>query len=463
MTQPIAPAGPSAAAPADSGSSLPGLQLRPGLLARGGLYIAIAAILNLAVIALLIQRRLDGPFEQFIYIYFLITSSVAIINLLIFLTLLIIRRKREWLADIEEHQWPSLTVIVPCHNEEAFIAATLRSLLQIDYPDLQVIVVDDGSTDQTAAIVRQFTPRVQLLQQAKAGKAAALNRGIASLGSDLVLLVDADCLFPPESLRLAVRYLLRQGDDAVGGHLRVANQSCFLGRLQDLEYGGIVMRRYFNRYALNLSRTQDIIPGALGLFRSAVLRAAGPLASDLLAEDVDLTARLVEQGRLLGCCPYLHGATVVPETLPALIIQRKRWVQGYLQVTLRQLRRFAQIDNRSRLAALAMLHRTLVLPFNTALSIVTIVVFCLRGWPLILPISLGAMLFPFSVQGLTRFLRADFTLLLAYNYFYGLFLFGWQMIHQLSHILRPSPHWQPYRRLRPATRVRHPIRPAARG
>jgi cellulose synthase/poly-beta-1,6-N-acetylglucosamine synthase-like glycosyltransferase len=417
---------------------------------RDVLYGALALAVHLAIILFIIERRQASGLCAFVFALFVLTTASGLLRFLVFLALVVRRRHRRWLAPLGSGEWPSVTVLVPCHNEEAVIATTLTSLLQLSYPRFEVVVIDDGSTDATAAIAAGFGPRVRLIRQAKAGKAAALNRGIASLHSDLALLVDADCVFPRHTLKLAVRYLVQQGDDAIGGHLSVANGTTLLGQLQNLEYGGILVQRFFTRYSLNLQRTQDVIPGALGLFRTAALRRAGPLSTGLLAEDVDLTARLVQQGCFLAYCPYLVCATVVPETLGSLRIQRRRWVQGYLQVVLQQLLHWPSLTARARFAALAMAQKALAWPSMFLLSLAYIAANVAAGHPAILWLSLVAMPFPLSVQGWVRFRQVRLRTLLLFAYGYSQVIVVWKLMHQLRLLVDPRPTWQPYRRLRSA-------------
>jgi cellulose synthase/poly-beta-1,6-N-acetylglucosamine synthase-like glycosyltransferase len=409
------------------------------------LYGALALAVHLAIILFIIERRQASGLCALVFALFVLSTASGLLRFLVFLALVVRRRHRRWLAPLGPGQWPSVTVLVPCHNEQA-----LTSLLQLSYPRLEVVVIDDGSTDATAAIVAGFGPRVRLIRQAKAGKAAALNRGIASLQSELALLVDADCVFPRHTLKLAVRYLLQQGDDAIGGHLAVANGETLLGQLQNLEYGGILLQRFFTRYSLNLQRTQDVIPGALGLFRTAALRRAGPLSTALLAEDVDLTARLVQQGCFLAYCPYLVCATVVPETLRSLRIQRRRWVQGYLQVVLQQLLHWPSLTPRARLAALAMAQKAVAWPCMFLLSLAYLGANVAAGHPAILWLSLVAMPFPLSFQGWARFRQAPLRTLLLFAYGYSQVIVVWKLMHQLRLLVEPRPTWQPYRRLRSA-------------
>ena len=398
-----------------------------------------------ALILLIIQRRDLSGLDQFVFLYLIAHFTVDLVRLLAGLAIFV-RRGAPRLADLNEGEWPPLSVVIPCHNEAEVIADTIRSLQAVDYPDLRIIVVDDGSSDDTAAIAAACAPPPRVLRQRAAGKAAALNAGLAEVRTPLTLLVDADCLFPRDGLRDAVRHLFGEEEDALGGHLSVVNRDNWITQLQHLEYGDIALRHFLWRFELNLSHTQDVIPGALGLFRTSALRAAGPLSSRHLAEDVALTARLVEHGRRLAFSPYLQAATVVPDALATLRIQRRRWVRGYTQVAIQQLGRLPRIPNRARLAALAMALKTVRWPFDFTLSLVYGLHAWSQGQPSVLLLSLLAMLFPLSLSGMSRFLRSDRRTLLVFTYGYGMLLLGWRVWDQLTLLITPNPRWEPYRR-----------------
>ncbi|MEB3156280.1 MAG: glycosyltransferase family 2 protein, partial [Cyanobacteriota bacterium] len=398
--------------------------------------------LHLALLTLIVQRRDLSDLDQFVFLYLLLNLSLDAMHLLAIMVMISVRGAPR-LAEVKEGEWPPISVVIPCHNEAEVIADTLNSLQAVDYPDLRVIVVDDGSSDDTAAIAIACGSRPRVLRQPAAGKAAALNAGIATVTTPLTLLVDADCLFPRQGLRDAVRHLLGENEDALGGQLAVANNTSWITRFQHLEYGDIALRHFLWRFALNLTHTQDVIPGALGLFRTSALRAAGPLSCRHLAEDVALTARLVEQGRRLAFSPYLHAATVVPESLRSLRIQRRRWVRGYTQVVVQQLCRLPRLPGRAQVAALAMAIKTVRWPLDFALSLVYGVHAWMQGQPAVLLLSVLAMLLPFSLSGLSRFARSDRRTLLVFTYGYGMLLLGWRIWDQLTPRITPHPRWEP--------------------
>jgi cellulose synthase/poly-beta-1,6-N-acetylglucosamine synthase-like glycosyltransferase/peptidoglycan/xylan/chitin deacetylase (PgdA/CDA1 family) len=236
------------------------------------------------------------------------------------------RRRRKWSDD---HPVPGVSVIVPAYNEEAGIEASVRSLAQSDLDDVEVIVVDDGSTDDTARrVVDLDLPGVRLIRQVNSGKAAALNRGIEAASHEIVVLVDGDSVMAPDALRLLVRPFADDRVGAVAGSVGVANPSGLIGRLQQLEYAyGCVMERRM----LDVIRAIGIIPGAAGAFRKTALADVGGVPRETITEDADLTMLIGAAGWEVTLAADARAFTEVPETWRALWKQRYRWTFGILQ------------------------------------------------------------------------------------------------------------------------------------
>ncbi|MEO3745019.1 bifunctional polysaccharide deacetylase/glycosyltransferase family 2 protein [Plantactinospora sp. B5E13] len=222
-----------------------------------------------------------------------------------------------------------VTVVVPAYNESANIAATVRSLVASDYPALDVIVVDDGSTDGTADIVeRMRLPGVRVVRQANAGKPAALNTGIRYARTEFLVLVDGDTVFQPDTVYRLVQGFVDPSVGAISGNTKVANRRRLLGRWQHLEY---VIGFNLDRRMYDVLRCMPTIPGAIGAFRREALRDAGGVPADTLAEDTDLTMAVLRAGWRV---PYEGRAiawTEAPATLRQLWRQRYRWCYGTLQ------------------------------------------------------------------------------------------------------------------------------------
>ncbi|RKR90437.1 cellulose synthase/poly-beta-1,6-N-acetylglucosamine synthase-like glycosyltransferase [Micromonospora pisi] len=222
-----------------------------------------------------------------------------------------------------------VSVIVPAYNEAANIAATVRSLVTSDYPALEVIVVDDGSSDDTAGIVERLgLPGVRVIRQANAGKPAALNTGIRAARADLVVLVDGDTVFQPDTIHRLVQDFADPGVGAISGNTKVANRRRLLGRWQHLEY---VIGFNLDRRMYDVLRCMPTIPGAIGAFRRQVLVDVGGVPADTLAEDTDLTMAVLRAGWKVTYEESAIAWTEAPSSLRQLWRQRYRWCYGTMQ------------------------------------------------------------------------------------------------------------------------------------
>lgn len=221
-----------------------------------------------------------------------------------------------------------VSVIVPAYNESAGIEAAVRSLLASDHP-VEIVVVDDGSTDGTADLVESLRlPSVRVIRQANAGKPAALNTGIAAASYDLLVMVDGDTVFEPDAVRRLVQPFADPGVGAVSGNAKVINRQGLLGRWQHIEY---VVGFNLDRRLFDLAECMPTVPGAVGAFRRDALVRTGGVSDDTLAEDTDLTMTLCRAGWRAVYQEDAIAWTEAPASLGALWRQRYRWCYGTLQ------------------------------------------------------------------------------------------------------------------------------------
>jgi cellulose synthase/poly-beta-1,6-N-acetylglucosamine synthase-like glycosyltransferase/peptidoglycan/xylan/chitin deacetylase (PgdA/CDA1 family) len=222
-----------------------------------------------------------------------------------------------------------VSIVVPAYNEAANIAATVRSLIANDYPDLEVIVVDDGSTDDTAAVVRRLRiPEVRVISQPNAGKPGALNTGIAYARGEYVILVDGDTVFNPDAVGRILQPFRDPTVGAVSGNTKVANRRGLLGRWQHLEY---VMGFNLDRRMFEVAECMPTVPGAIGAFRRATLADVGGVPAATLAEDTDLTMSVLRAGWRVIYEESAIAWTEAPSSLRQLWRQRYRWCFGTMQ------------------------------------------------------------------------------------------------------------------------------------
>ena len=226
---------------------------------------------------------------------------------------------------------PSVSVIIPAFNEERVIAQSVTRVLASDYPGLQVIVVDDGSKDATSAVVRDTfagDPRVQLLTLVNGGKAAALNRALKDATGEVLIALDADTQFEPETIAKLARWFADPKLGAVAGDARVGNRVNLVTRWQAVEY---ITAQNLERRALAGFDAMTVVPGAVGAWRRAALDAVGGYPEDTLAEDQDLTIAIQRAGWRVTYDPRAVAWTEAPESFKALAKQRYRWAFGTLQ------------------------------------------------------------------------------------------------------------------------------------
>ena len=241
---------------------------------------------------------------------------------------------------------PPVAVLVPAYNEIVGIEAAVRSLAESDYPELEIAVVDDGSDDGTPeAVERLALPRVRVLRKENGGKASALNVGIASTTAPVVVMVDGDTLFEPDTIRRLVQPLADERVGAVSGNTKVGNRRGLLGRWQHIEY---VTGFNLDRRMYEVLQCTPTVPGAIGAFRRDVLAEVGGVSDDTLAEDTDLTLAIGRTGRRVVYAEDARAWTEAPASLASLWRQRYRWSYGTMQAVWKHKRALLTRDPRQR-------------------------------------------------------------------------------------------------------------------
>lgn len=301
---------------------------------------------------------------------------------------------------------PTVSVVVPAYEESVVIENCVRSVLRSEHPALEIVCVDDGSSDDTFARMERLAaehPQVRALRQDNAGKGAALNTGIAAARGDILVLVDADGLFRPDTVTRLLRGFRDERVGAVCGNDRPVNLDRVLTRLLSLisHVGTGLMRR-----ALDVLGCLPIVSGNIGAFRRDVLDRVGPLHTDTLGEDLELTWRVARAGYRVTFAPDALVYAESPSTLRGLWRQRVRWARGLLQVT--SMHRSMVGNPRYGAFGMYLLYNTaaqVVAPFVQVLAMIALVVLVLVdgpswapaswwGWVLLLglPLSLALLL-----------------------------------------------------------------------
>jgi peptidoglycan-N-acetylglucosamine deacetylase len=278
---------------------------------------------------------LVASFWQFIVLVFFLGDVLMTGRLLLVGVLAIFDRVRgSTLEPGAEAYRPAVAVLVPAYNEEKVIERTVRAVLRSKYPRLRALVIDDGSTDATAEVVRRAfaaeiaAGKVALLTKANAGKAAALNHGLEHVTEEIFVGIDADTVVAAEAIARLVEHFLDPAVAAVAGNTKVGNRVNIWTRWQALEY---ITSQNFERRALDVFGAVSVVPGALGAWRTAAVRAAGGYQVDTVAEDADLTMSLLERGHRVLYDDRALAFTEAPISAGGLMRQRFRWSFGILQ------------------------------------------------------------------------------------------------------------------------------------
>lgn len=244
-----------------------------------------------------------------------------------------VRRERgRPVGPLPMHETPRVSVLIPAYNESARIAATVEACLALEYPDLEVVVVDDGSTDGTSDVVMPYVEdgRVRLVRKLRnEGKAMALNDAIACLTGELMLVVDADACPEPQALRHMVPHFESARVAAVTGNPRVVERGTVLTKLQVVEFTSIIslLRRAQRVWGRILT-----VSGVVSMFRVSAVVHVGLFSPDMATEDIDLTWKLQMHFYDVRYEPAAKVWMRVPTTLRALVHQRRRWALGLAQV-----------------------------------------------------------------------------------------------------------------------------------
>jgi cellulose synthase/poly-beta-1,6-N-acetylglucosamine synthase-like glycosyltransferase/peptidoglycan/xylan/chitin deacetylase (PgdA/CDA1 family)/spore germination protein YaaH len=256
-----------------------------------------------------------------------------------------LRRHRTEMATGESAFCPAIAVLVPAYNEEKVIVRTVRSVLESTYPNLHIVVIDDGSEDRTYEVAReQFADeiasgRVTVLRQENGGKAKALNYGLQFVTEDIFVGIDADTLIANDAIAYLVPHFQDVRVGAMAGNAKVGNRVNLWTRWQALEY---ITSQNFDRRALNTFSAVCVVPGAIGAWRTEAVRHAGGYKTDTVAEDADLTMALLQDGYKVEYEDRALAYTEAPTTANSLMRQRFRWSFGILQAVWKHRSAFAR-------------------------------------------------------------------------------------------------------------------------
>lgn len=250
----------------------------------------------------------------------------------IFLIIFSAKQKRKYKLQITDQNYrPSVSVVIAAYNEERVICKTVDSILQSDYEDFEIIIVNDGSTDDTSKVIQEVfgkNKRIQLINKPNGGKASAINIGFKKANGEIIVALDADTLIAPNAISLMVRHFTEERVAAVSGNIKVGNLKNLLTLWQYVEY---IIGFNLERRAFAELNCITVVPGAIGAWRKDAVIAVGFFKEDTLAEDTDITLTLLKMGYKITFEEKAYAYTESPEDIKSLIKQRYRWSYGTLQ------------------------------------------------------------------------------------------------------------------------------------
>jgi cellulose synthase/poly-beta-1,6-N-acetylglucosamine synthase-like glycosyltransferase/peptidoglycan/xylan/chitin deacetylase (PgdA/CDA1 family)/spore germination protein YaaH len=291
---------------------------------------------NSGVLGSLYNLLIEGYFYSNWFLLYLFMSAIFLaVGRVVLIGVLAVRQysenKKLNRAIIDPALLRPVSIIVPGYNEEVTAIKTIQSLLKTEYPSFEIIFVDDGSKDKTYELVNNaygHHPLVKVLTKPNGGKASALNFGISHARSEFVVCIDADTQLKNDAVYHLMTYFTDDEIGAVAGTVKVGNETNMITRWQSIEY---ITAQNMDRRAFDLINSITVVPGAIGAFRKSAIYKAGGFTYDTLAEDCDLTMRILKRGYVVKNCAEAIAYTEAPETLNGLLKQRFRWSFGVMQ------------------------------------------------------------------------------------------------------------------------------------
>ena len=228
---------------------------------------------------------------------------------------------------------PKVSFILPAWNEEVGIINTIKSILNSNYKNFELIIVNDGSSDRTGRRVSLFIKNYQgsiplrYIKKRNGGKSSAINLGIKQAQGDIIITSDADCALDVEAIGNMVKYFIDKKVMAVAGNVRVGNNAKIIGAIQKLEY---IYGFYFKR-ADSLLNSVYIVGGAAAAYRKSVFKRLGGFDTEIITEDIEYSTRILNAGYKIRYAADAVFYTEAPSDVNSLIKQRLRWKYGRLK------------------------------------------------------------------------------------------------------------------------------------
>ena len=295
---------------------------------------------------------LPYEFQQFWIIFWwslIILTATNQLALIILLVYAKVQRDKSVISELknksEEKELPLVSIIVPCFDEENVIVDNIQSLLTVEYSNIEIIAVDDGSKDNTYKILEENYSdheNVSIFSKPNGGKASALNYGVIHAKGEIIVCVDADTVIEKDSISYLVKHFSDPKVAAVAGNVKIGNQVNTLTSFQEYEY---LVQQNFDKFVMSSINSISVVPGALGAWRKSIIDELGWYDQDTLVEDADLTLKVIKNGYIIIYEPKAMCYTECPEDWRSFFKQRNRWQLGTLQVLFKHKKILFNIQN----------------------------------------------------------------------------------------------------------------------
>lgn len=263
-------------------------------------------------------------------IIYLAYMFIAMYSFFFFLLIYLRNKKNLYDYPVSRKEY-SISAVIPAYNEQDTVVETIKSILASDYPVTEIIVVNDGSTDNTAKIVREIEKSnniVKLVNKKNSGKADSLNKGLSIAKSELIAVIDADSFPKKDSIRKMIGFFDDEKVGAVTCSILSKHKIKFIEKLQAIEYAIIAWARKLLDFIGGIWAT----PGPLAIYRKSALQKVGGFDPNVMVEDIEITWHLTQTGYKTRMCLPAKVSTVVPDKTRKWWRQRLRWNRGGLQV-----------------------------------------------------------------------------------------------------------------------------------
>ncbi|MFA6530554.1 MAG: glycosyltransferase [Candidatus Micrarchaeia archaeon] len=277
---------------------------------------------------ILVFLVIAASIQFFGYFWVMLIPNLFLVILTITLLVAYFDNKEEAIKPLEKA--PALSVIIPAYNVKDSVLGCINAIKASKYPgQMEIIVVDDGSTDGTRELLKKIEGVHALFKEKNAGKAAAINSGAKIAKGDVIACVDSDSYPVPEAFHYAVSALLRdERNGAATCFIRVANPgNNLLKRIQDIEY---LTGFGFSQITTKFIDAIFVAPGPMSIFRKKVFLEIGGFDEQNITEDLEIAWRLKKYGYKIDYSPEAVVYTEVPGDLKTLYRQRMRWYRGKL-------------------------------------------------------------------------------------------------------------------------------------